>query len=315
MRNNQYTLNFINILILTLVNLSNEINPTSLVFPMSLQLLDNTNAVIALDGIHFYDSAFENEDETKFVALTIQESEINNVYKGIFMAQFPTEYDEYIIILVQNVIYIFDKNKNKLKDQNINYSVNGENYCIIPYKKNNNELIFFIIYGNAVDGKGILNIVNCNFNLADQNSDLQIQTISKMMKNDQGNDAQEAKGIHCLMMSPLQELTIQNDLLTCFGGLTWQPAVFSITFNPENNFEEIESLRAYAFHSTFGHSPSPVLAKTTKKKQKVLLYIIFNANPYWATFDYTNKFSTIYKESTIPSPWYNTKFDQIAHEY
>ena len=123
MRNNQYTLNFINILILTLVNYSNQINPTSLVFPMSLQLLDNTNAVISLDGIHFYDSAFENEDETKFLSLNIPESQIDNIYKGIFMAQFPTEYDEYIIIFVPKIIYIFDKNKNKLKEQDISQNM------------------------------------------------------------------------------------------------------------------------------------------------------------------------------------------------
>ena len=70
-----------------------------------------------------------------------------------------------------------------------------------------------------------------------------------------------------------------------------------MTFNPENNFEEIESLRAYALHSTFSYSPSFALAKTTKKKQKVLLFIVYASFPYWATFDYTNKFSDIYKEN------------------
>ena len=98
-------------------------------------------------------------------------------------------------------------------------------------------------------------------------------------------------------MSPLQEFTIENDLLTCFGGLTWEPCVFSMTFNPERNFEEIKSLRTYALHSTFIYIPTHALAKTTAKKQKVLLYIICDSNPYWATFDYTNKFSTIYKEN------------------
>ena len=151
MRNNQYTSNFINILILTLVNLSNQINPTSLTYPMSLQLLDNTNAVIALDGIHFYDSAFENEDETKFIALTIPEDEIDDIYNGFFMAQFPTEYDEYIIIFVQNVIYIFDKNKNKLKEEDMQAYAAGGNSCVIPYKKVDNELNFFIVYSFVIN--------------------------------------------------------------------------------------------------------------------------------------------------------------------
>ena len=209
MKNYQYTSIFINILLLTLIKLSNQINPTSLRYSMSLNLLDNTNAVIALDGIHFYDSAFENEDVTKFISLSFSVGQIDDIYSRVFMAQFPTEYDEYIIIFVQNVIYIFDKNKNILKVQNITDSVNGVNYCIIPYKKSNNELNFFIVYGNVVDGKGMLNIINCNFNLADQNSDLQIQTISKPIINNQGNNVQEANGINCLMMSPLQVVFFQ----------------------------------------------------------------------------------------------------------
>ena len=310
MWNNQYTSNFIIILILILINLSNQINTTSLVYPISLQLIDNSNAVIALDGIHFYDSAFENEEDEKFISLTIPVGEAISKYSEIFMAQFPKEYDEYIIIFVQKIIYIFDKNKNKLKDQNITDSVNAENYCIIPYKKNNNELNFFIVYEDNIQEIRKLNITNCIFNLSDLNSDLQIETISKPMKSHQGNNAQGVKGINCLIMPPLTTFEIDNDLLTCFGGVSWEPGIFSMTFNPENNFEEIESLRAYALHSTFNSIPT-ALAKTTKKKQKVLLYIICDAYPYWATFDYTNKFSTIYKEY-INIPGSN---DQLVIDY
>ena len=98
-------------------------------------------------------------------------------------------------------------------------------------------------------------------------------------------------------MNPLSSLNINNDLLTCFGTIEWPPYLFSATFDPENNFEEIVILRDYKNHPNIVYANSYIYSKVNKKKKKAIIYIVFNAFPFWATFDYTNKFSSIYKES------------------
>ena len=89
-------------------------------------------------------------------------------------------------------------------------------------------------------------------------------------------------------MSPLSTSDINNDLLTYFGTVTWEPRLFSVSFNPENNFEEIESLRDYKQSDFIPYYAFKVIAKTDKNKRKVLIYIIVENKALWATFDYTN---------------------------
>ncbi len=303
MRINRYfSINMI-LLLLTLINLSNELKSSSLTSPYSLNLLDNSNAVVTLDGIHFYDSTFENEEEGKKIPLTIEETE----YEKIFIAQFPSEYDGYIIIFVQNIIYIFDSNKNKKKSQNMTESINSSHYCIIPYKKINDNLNFFITYRIETT----LYIANCNFDLSNQISDIEIEIISLVMKGIDGNTVQKLEGMDCLLMSPLSTLSINNDLLTCFGSIEWPPYVFSMTFNPDENFQEISELKDYKAHTSFPYIPYRISAAINKKKKKALVYIIVGEKPFWATYDYNNKFSDIYAEGisyySLQSKYWNHK--------
>ena len=105
-------------------------------------------------------------------------------------------------------------------------------------------------------------------------------------------------------MSPLSSLNISNELLTCFGTEQYDTILFAATFNPENNFEEIESLRDYNQSSFITYNALNVIAKTDKNKKKAIIYIIFGGNPFWATFDYINKLSNVFKESIGEKGYY-----------
>ena len=222
---------YISLFILTLIsvfNLSNQVKTINLNYPLSLSLLDNSNAVVAEDGIHFYDNKFEEEYIDKKISFTIDNK---NDLETVAMAQFPQEDGGYILILFKNIIYIFDNNKNYLKNENLEGTLNGKHYCIIPYKKTNTNLIFIISYADLnADPKSFI-LANCIFDLLSQDSDLNIVKKYITALNEEGNNASRIEGVYCLLMSPLSTFDINNDLLTCFGGIEHYPKIFSRTFN------------------------------------------------------------------------------------
>ena len=257
--------------------------------PNSLTLLDYSNVVVASDGIHFFGSAFENEEVSKSILLTITKADLTQ----LCMAQFSSEYEGYILIYIQNNIYIFNSNKILLKSHNFIDSINGAHYCITPYKKENNNLIFIFSYAESLS----IILAKCIYNLSMSDSDLTIIKKEIIIQNYNGNNPQTIEGVDCLLMSPLSTFNINNDLLTCFGGMDWEPRIFTATFNPENNLEELVNLRDYKYNPTITYTVYKIINKTDKNKRKALIYIIFNNSPFWTTFDYNNKLSNIYNEN------------------
>ena len=124
--------------------------------PNSLTLLDNSIAIVADNGIHFY-----NKDLTIDSNNIPLEVTVNDLNK-IAMAQFPEIYGSYILILVKDNLYIFDQNKGLIKNSNIASIINGTHYDIIPYKKDNNILHFIISYVET--NKIVLSIFSFNLN-------------------------------------------------------------------------------------------------------------------------------------------------------
>ena len=289
---NYFSLLSLFLFLTSLIKLSNQLNSISLTYPNSLTLLDYSNVVVAGDGIHFFDNNLENEEESKKINFTIVSEE---ELAKLVMAQFPSEYGGYILIFIQNIIYIFDNDKNNLKIQNVSDSINGNYYSLTPYKKDNNNLIFIISYKEI--GSNSIILANCIFDLSNLNSDLIINSTSRIVPNYEGGSLTLlGNSIDCLLMSPLSTLNINNDLLTCFGTMEWETRLFSATFNPENNFEEIESLRDHKQSVFIQYNAFKVIAKTDNNKKKVIIYIIFGGQVLWATFDYINKLSNVYKE-------------------
>ena len=306
---NNYTIyNFIQffsiILLISLFNLSKQAQSITMSLPNSLILLDNSQVVVSSNGIHFFDSSLETEEESKAIPLEIQNTDLLK----LAIVQFPREYDGYIIVYIQDTIFIFNSNeKSNIKRQNISETISGTRYNIVPYKKINNNIIFFISYSTTPK----FTIANCIFDVTNVISDIIITTNEISLPNYNEIAAQNLLGVPCVLLTPLESLNINNDLLTCFGSIEWEPRIFSATFDPENNFQEIVALRSYAYNSEITHFNYYIYAKTNKRKKKALIYIVFNNIPFWGTFDYTNKFSPIYKEGTN---WLNLHPEYYAHK-
>ena len=261
-----------------LFNFSSQHTRISLKFPNSLVLLDSSLAIVSNNGIHFYDNEFLIEESTKSIPFNVEE---NNL-ESLFMAQFSSEDDGYIIIFINKIIYIFDAQKNLLTSKNLNETISGSHYCIVPYKKDNNVLKFIISYADADSKKIILEI--CQFDLSNNNILITKKSYQALTEN--GGNAGKLEGVYCLLMKPLPSFDIENDLLTCFGGVEWEPRIFSTTFNPEDDFKEMDLLRAYKSSSFLGYNIRYITAKTNENKNKALIFTVHAELLLWTTFDY-----------------------------
>ena len=283
---------FIIIIISIFVN-SNQMKTTDFNCKNSITLLDQTNAALCSNGIHFFDKNFEYEEINKAINFTYSDTNKNKI--GIF--QFSNEDNGYILFFVDFILYIFDNNKNNLNSQEITQedllNTNIQMFNFIPYKKDNNYLKFILSCSSP--GSDYITLFTFIINLGDNYS---LDINKKSIKIDENNYVGVANaGISCIFMSPLSSLNINNKLLTCFFGISvWDKRVYSITFDPEHDYREITGLRSFTVHNDMTYDIS-YISGITNDGEKALIYIIFEYFPFWVTFDYNNLFSSIVRES------------------
>jgi len=264
-----------------------EIIEYNIEFPIVLTLLNNRNAVVSRDGIHFYDESLTNENEKN---ITFETPIDQNNIDGISMAQFKEINWEYILILVNKIIYIFKSDETYLNRFDLSPQINGEHYCLIPYKKYDNEFLdYFILF---VNDKNIY-IKHFRLDLNITKNEIKNDLCFKSF-NYKGEDANHITGINCIFMAPIS-FDINHDLLTCFYSVNYPPSIVSSLYDQEDNFTEVA--RFYQNYSAFEYYCSYVNGVTNEDKAKALIYITQGTYPYSCTFDFINGFSPIISES------------------
>ena len=139
-KNNNNNLNIIIILFLSfLVKIKSTII-TDAYYPVSLTLYNDNILLIANNKIIFYDDSLNSIIKN----YNLSESEIATDFKETYKSmacQYPLEYNCYIMILVKDQLYFFDKDGNKLQKENFTSEFEEQNYYeVIPIKKMENEL-------------------------------------------------------------------------------------------------------------------------------------------------------------------------------
>ena len=275
---NNYFFNII-ILISLIIFCKNEIRKVNFIYPLSFTLLDNSNVLICNNGIHFYNEDFSVEDSDKKQEISIELADLDK----ITMTQFSSEDGGYILITVKNILYIFDNNKELKKNYNLTEEINTDQYQIIPYKKDNNILYFIIPYIESL--QLVLSIFQYDLNNLDSDFIINKKRYTPVYDNGYLNSI---IGLSCIFMSYSSEI---NTIFTCFLGIVYPYKLYSTSLNPENDFTEIESLRAY--QDIEQQQPSHIIAATDENKQKIILLITtFSHFLYSLTYDFTNNFST-----------------------
>ena len=281
---------FLSLLLNLWLTISNEsVYIENLVYSSTFILLNNKIVDVAQDGIHFFDEQFQNEESTHFIEFSEQLDGFYDLSK-ISMSQFSQDYEEYILILCKRMLYIFDKEHNLIIKINLSDSIQDSENKIIAYKKENNYLHYII---TSLVNYNQYGIIHFKYNL---NS---INEIENTIEN-QKDISTYSYAFYCIFMAPLSSLIINYDILNCFYISSWTPIqLYTSSYDPEQNFNEIESLRYYIEFDYFNSQPVFFGAITNEEKDKALIYFIHNENAGWVTFDYTNKLSNIVKKNDI----------------
>ena len=113
-------------------------------YPVSLTLHDDNILLINENNIIFYDPSLTSI----LKSYDLLESEIPANYletDKTMACQYPQEYKSYILVLVKDQLYIFDKNGNKISKQNYTSQFKDQAYYeVIPIKKISNNLYYII---------------------------------------------------------------------------------------------------------------------------------------------------------------------------
>ena len=254
---------------------TNEEMQISLAFPTSFELINNDIVIVAKNGIHFYNqNLVEYEGKKLELPLLNRAEDIEKVS----IAQFSEENDGYILILVMDILYIFDQGGTEHKIFNLTQEINGAHYGLTPYKKEGDKLIFIISYKDKdslriVIDKYEYNLQTININ---KTKDISIQINS-------GN----LKGVYCLFMK--QSFSDSNEILTCFYAISNE--IFTQSFDPREDFNELENLKYSRKIELFLYPPLYINAVTNNNKIKALIYLVCDTKPFWMTFDFQNKFT------------------------
>ena len=105
---------------------------------------DDNILLITANNITFYDPSLTSIIKS----YNLLESEIPANYQETdktMACQYPQEYKSYILVLVKDQLYFFDKNGNKIAKQNYTSQFKDQAYYeVIPIKKIDNNLYYII---------------------------------------------------------------------------------------------------------------------------------------------------------------------------
>ena len=263
---------------------------SNLLLPSLSTLLNQIQILITQNGIHFYDSNQRTESSNKFIPLNI-----SSISRPV-IEQFPIEFGGYILILLKNIIYIFSKDEIFINSIDIsNYIKDNYDYSITPYKKEDNNLHYIISYVDLFSKK--IKLLHFKFNLKtlinekinSKSYDITIEQISNYQKNIIGTSC-------TFLLSEKNNNIDSNTLLTCVYGVELPYEIHVRTFDPKNNFNELNDYTYLINNSTiyFNHFDY-ISGITNLDKNKLFIFYVYKSSPFTISFDFKNNF-TSFKE-------------------
>ena len=244
--------------------------------------------VVSKDSIHFFTSEII-EEKSKILKLDKKLSS-KVIEEKIEITQFSQEDEEYIMILIMNKIYFFDRNGNKINYLYLSDELQKFNYSLIAYKKEYNYLLYIITSTSKNNKSFILNYYKYDINSPNSNHLIS----SKEVEINYKRKTYDLSKIKCIFIF---SSNLNKNNLVCF---------FAVTYN------EMIEIEARIFDQNSGlvevNKFSKILEKTdknldftnfisvetNKEKTKAFIYLV-NGCPYIITFDLENSFSKFNK--------------------
>ena len=205
---------FIYILLIKIKFIKSEIQEesksiSSVLYPTAYTLYNQNILIISNDGIHFYNSDL-NEDEDKKI-LFEKKILLQTEFEKTVIAQFSEEDGGYIIIIVSDTLYIFQENGTPITSINLSNTISSIHYCLIPYKKENDFLYYIISYPIGIKS---FNLTYFKFDLNSPNSNEIIKSKNIETLLSTNSSPYEFVGVNCILMTNSENKKIS--MLLCF---------------------------------------------------------------------------------------------------
>ena len=273
-----------------------------------LILLNRKMVTIENDGIHFYNSDLITEDISKKILFKNNfSSKIDN--EKISIVQFSEDNGGYIMILVFNLIYFFNSDGVKINTIILPNLIRAINYCLTPYKKENNYLYYIISYPKEKN----FYLLEFRFNI----KSFENQIIIDLKKNTQiykthlKTIQKTILGLSCIFMTYTSK---KHDILTCFYIINFPREIHSRSFEPYNNFKKLNYFFHYYEINIELSDKILITAFANNYKNKTLISL-YNKDFFWMTFDFDNSFSYPMKKFNISSREVSTLYSQNKNYY
>ena len=209
------------------------LNKTILYYPLSLTLYNDNILLITDQKILFLDSSLNNI----IVNYTLEEYQKLNLTlsEKALACQYPIEYDGYIFTFINDYLFLFNKEGDKLFEKNLTEQFKEiPYYDLLPIIRVNNYLYYVISYTNYKTENQIpssqikifyyrINIDNGDINLEKE------KTFNKTWCKISNN-------ISCQIMNS----TNKSNILTCFFGCYYPTKIYSISLDIENELNKLD---------------------------------------------------------------------------
>ena len=241
---------------------------SSIEFASILTLLNQNLILVASDGIYYINKNELVNNKISNFTNPINTDELN---EKTTMVQFSSEYDEYIIILAEHSLYFFEKDGTKIGKNDLPDSIDASHFCIIPYKKEENFLYYLIAY--PVEKTFYLDYFKFNINSQYSNEiilskhDVEINSIFL------NNSIDKFVGVTCIFMI---NSFLDREILVCFYLVSHPVEIQARSFDPLNNFNELNNGFRYFIHNATLENFYSIIAKTNDEKKRHLFIILVN---------------------------------------
>ena len=237
--------------------------------PRAINLSNNKILVIHQDGIDIYDPNFNYLMQNINNFSENEKIDIFEKAAKIQIARFSEDDDGYIISIINDQIYIFDSEGNKMiLNGTINKSEKyGNYYEILPIKKENNTLNYMISY---IDDSNCFHFYFYKYDINNEQNFLLSSNDTFKFKESNNYDL---KDLSCQLMSK----TSMNDIIVCFIALN-SPRNISQFFIDPNSYQIITNESQYVYYGIKDNTKDVKYLKSFANINKTESFICFFLN-------------------------------------
>ena len=209
------------------------LNKMNLQYPLSLTLYNDNILLITDQKILFLDSSLNNI----ITNYTLEEyQKLNSTLSEKALAcQYPIEYEGYIITFINDYLFLFNKEGDKLFEKNLTEQFNEiPYYDLLPILKANNYLYYVISYTSSkIENQVTSSQIKIFYNRINiDNGDINLEKEKTFNKT----GCKISKNISCQIMNSANKSII----LTCFFSCFYPTKIYSISLDIENELNELD---------------------------------------------------------------------------